>query len=171
MLLYRQIMAANGEKHKISCAMDHIIDAQMKGEISEENGIYIVENINVAAIETTLWSMEWAIAELVNHPTIQSKIRDEISKVLKGEPVTESNLTSHCERDIETSHTNSSSGAPHESGRSKARRAHYSKRVKGGGECLVACQRPIMVEESRRVQARKVLGRGMCNRCSCRRKS
>ena len=36
--------------------------------------------------------MEWAIAELVNHPTIQSKIRDEISKVLKGEPVTESNL-------------------------------------------------------------------------------
>ncbi|XP_020213770.1 cytochrome P450 CYP73A100 [Cajanus cajan] len=88
----RQIMTANGEKHKISCAIDHIIDAQMKGEISEENVIYIVENINVAAIETTLWSMEWAIAELVNHPTVQSKIRDEISKVLKGDAVTESNL-------------------------------------------------------------------------------
>lgn len=85
-------MAANGDKHKISCAMDHIIDAQMKGEISEENVIYIVENINVAAIETTLWSMEWAIAELVNHPAVQAKIRDEISSVLKGEPVTESNL-------------------------------------------------------------------------------
>ncbi|GLT97433.1 hypothetical protein SLE2022_149990 [Rubroshorea leprosula] len=88
----REIMAANGEKHKISCAIDHIIDAEMKGEITEENVLYIVENINVAAIETTLWSMEWAIAELVNHPTVQQKIRDEISTVLKGQPVTESNL-------------------------------------------------------------------------------
>ncbi|KAF9679860.1 hypothetical protein SADUNF_Sadunf06G0059500 [Salix dunnii] len=88
----RKIMASNGEKHKISCAMDHIIHAQMKGEISEENVLYIVENINVAAIETTLWSMEWAIAELVNHPTVQMRIRDEITKVLKGNPVTESSL-------------------------------------------------------------------------------
>ncbi|KAG8373919.1 hypothetical protein BUALT_Bualt11G0075300 [Buddleja alternifolia] len=88
----RKIMAENGEKHKITCAMDHIIDAQTKGEISEQNVLYIVENINVAAIETTLWSMEWAIAELANHPTIQRKIRDEISTVLKGQPVTESNL-------------------------------------------------------------------------------
>ncbi|XP_057981481.1 cytochrome P450 CYP73A100-like [Malania oleifera] len=88
----RKIMAANGGKHEISCAIDHIIYAQMKGEISEENVLYIVENINVAAIETTLWSMEWAIAELVNHPSAQSRIRDEISTVLKGSPVTESTL-------------------------------------------------------------------------------
>ncbi|GMI68815.1 CINNAMATE 4-HYDROXYLASE, REDUCED EPRDERMAL FLUORESCENCE 3, cinnamate-4-hydroxylase [Hibiscus trionum] len=88
----REIMAANGDKHKISCAIDHIIDAQMKGEISEENVLYIVENINVAAIETTLWSMEWAIAELVNHPDVQHKIRREISRVLNGKHVTESNL-------------------------------------------------------------------------------
>ncbi|CAK8574104.1 unnamed protein product [Lathyrus sativus] len=88
----RKIMAENGEKHEINCAIDHIIDAEMKGEITEENVTYIVENINVAAIETTLWSMEWAIAEIVNHPKVQTKIRDEISKVLKGEQVTESNL-------------------------------------------------------------------------------
>lgn len=88
----RKIMAANGENHKISCAIDYIIDAQNKGEISEENVLYIVENINVAAIETTLWSMEWAIAELVNHPTIQQKIREEISTKLEGNPVTEANL-------------------------------------------------------------------------------
>lgn len=85
-------MAANGEKHKISCAIDHIIDAENKGEISEQNVLYIVENINVAAIETTLWSMEWAIAELVNHPQVQNKIRNELSTVLGGNPVTESNL-------------------------------------------------------------------------------
>lgn len=43
-----------------------------------------------AAIETTLWSIEWAIAELVNHPEIQKKVRDEIDSVLgKGVPVTE----------------------------------------------------------------------------------
>ncbi|KAK4391928.1 cytochrome [Sesamum angolense] len=88
----RKVMAENGQNRKLSCAIDHIIDAQMKGEISEENVLYIVENINVAAIETTLWSMEWAIAELANHPAIQCKIRDEISTVLKGQRVTESNL-------------------------------------------------------------------------------
>ncbi|KAM7480942.1 hypothetical protein LguiB_005525 [Lonicera macranthoides] len=88
----RDIMAENGDKRKISCGIDHIIDAQMNGEITEENVLYIVENINVAAIETTLWSMEWAIAEIVNHPAVQCKIREEISTVLKGNPVTESNL-------------------------------------------------------------------------------
>uniref|UniRef100_A0A0A0LHE8 Trans-cinnamate 4-monooxygenase n=1 Tax=Cucumis sativus TaxID=3659 RepID=A0A0A0LHE8_CUCSA len=84
---YRKIMAANGDKHKITCAMDHIIDAQVKGEISEENVIYIVENINVAAIETTLWSMEWAIAELVNHPEIQHKIRRSCPGIVLAMPI------------------------------------------------------------------------------------
>ncbi|XP_021715894.1 cytochrome P450 CYP73A100-like isoform X1 [Chenopodium quinoa] len=88
----RKIMAANGENHNISCAIDYIIDAENRGEISKDNVLYIVENINVAAIETTLWSMEWAIAELVNHPKIQQKIRQEIATVLNGKPVTEANL-------------------------------------------------------------------------------
>ncbi|KAK4746585.1 hypothetical protein SAY87_025622 [Trapa incisa] len=88
----RSLMAANGDNHKITCAMDHILDAQRRGEITEANVIYIVENINVAAIETTLWSIEWAIAEVVNHPEVQRKIREEIRTVLKGKPITESNL-------------------------------------------------------------------------------
>ncbi|CAL0317746.1 unnamed protein product [Lupinus luteus] len=69
----------------IKCAIDHILDAQKKGEINEDNVLYIVENINVAAIETTLWSTEWGIAELVNHPHIQKKVREEINKVLGPE--------------------------------------------------------------------------------------
>lgn len=32
---------------KDKCAIDHILDAQKKGEISEDNVLYIVENINV----------------------------------------------------------------------------------------------------------------------------
>ena len=32
----------------LKCAIDHILDAQKKGEINEDNVLYIVENINVA---------------------------------------------------------------------------------------------------------------------------
>ncbi|RXI04062.1 hypothetical protein DVH24_038336 [Malus domestica] len=74
----------------LKCAIDHILDAQQKGEINEDNVLYIVENINVAAIETTLWSIEWGIAELVNHPEIQKKLRDELDAVLgRGVQITE----------------------------------------------------------------------------------
>ncbi|KAE8652989.1 trans-cinnamate 4-monooxygenase-like [Cucumis sativus] len=77
----------------VKCAIDHIVEAQENGEITEENVLFIVENINVAAIETTLWSMEWAIAELVNHPNIQSKVRDELDSVLKdGVQITEPDI-------------------------------------------------------------------------------
>lgn len=74
----------------LKCAIDHILEAEKKGEINEDNVLYIVENINVAAIETTLWSVEWGIAELVNHPHIQKKLRDELDKVLgPGVQITE----------------------------------------------------------------------------------
>lgn len=43
-------------------------------------------------IETTLWVMEWAIFELVNHPNVQSKLQDEISTILEGNPLTKSEL-------------------------------------------------------------------------------
>ncbi|KAG2285883.1 hypothetical protein Bca52824_045487 [Brassica carinata] len=77
----------------LKCAIDHILDAQQKGEINEDNVLYIVENINVAAIETTLWSIEWGVAELVNHPEIQTKLRNEIDTVLgPGVQVTEPEL-------------------------------------------------------------------------------
>ncbi|KAL5229404.1 hypothetical protein ABZP36_028180 [Zizania latifolia] len=86
----KKVMAQTGE---IRCAMDHILEAERKGEINHDNVLYIVENINVAAIETTLWSIEWGIAELVNHPEIQSKVRAEITEVLgAGAAVTEPDL-------------------------------------------------------------------------------
>ncbi|KAJ4730586.1 Trans-cinnamate 4-monooxygenase [Rhynchospora pubera] len=88
----RKVMSAPGDRNKLRCAMDHIIEAEKNGEISTENVIYIVENINVAAIETTLWSIEWAIAEVVNHPSVQQKIREELNKNLGDQPLTESNL-------------------------------------------------------------------------------
>ncbi|KAG9443243.1 hypothetical protein H6P81_014583 [Aristolochia fimbriata] len=81
------------ENNSLKCAIDHILDAEKKGEINEDNVLYIVENINVAAIETTLWSIEWAIAELVNHPEIQEKVRAEMDAVLgPGVQITEPDM-------------------------------------------------------------------------------
>lgn len=34
----------------LKCAIDHMFDAQAKGEINEDNVLYIVENINVAGM-------------------------------------------------------------------------------------------------------------------------
>ncbi|CAN1312570.1 Trans-cinnamate 4-monooxygenase C4H1 [Linum perenne] len=82
----RKLMSTNAMTNEgLKCAMDHILEAQQKGEISEDNALYIVENINVAAIETTLWSIEWGIAELVNHQHIQKKLREELDTVLRPE--------------------------------------------------------------------------------------
>ncbi|CAO2824791.1 unnamed protein product [Amaranthus hypochondriacus] len=91
----RNIASTKGpNSNELKCGMDHILEAKDKGEINENNVLYIVENINVAAIETTLWAFEWAIAELVNHPQIQKKVREEIDTVLgKGHQVTEPDTT------------------------------------------------------------------------------
>ncbi|KAL0844070.1 hypothetical protein Bca101_017316 [Brassica carinata] len=89
----RKEIASAKPTGSVKCAIDHILEAQEKGEINADNVLYIVENINVAAIETTLWSIEWGIAELVNHPEIQSKLRNEMDTVLgPGVQVTEPDL-------------------------------------------------------------------------------
>lgn len=84
----------NERKRKIvggeKIGVDFFLDAQLKGEISENSVLYLIQNMNVAAIETTLWSSEWAIAELVNNPEIQRKAREELDTVLgKGVAITE----------------------------------------------------------------------------------
>ncbi|KAI7742927.1 hypothetical protein M8C21_021435, partial [Ambrosia artemisiifolia] len=76
------------DNNQLKCAIDHILEAKEKGEITEDNVLYIVENINVA--ETTLWSIEWGIAELVNHPEIQARLRHELdTKLGPGVQITE----------------------------------------------------------------------------------
>ena len=46
----RQVPSAKptGSTGGLKCAIDHILEAQKKGEINEDNVLYIVENINVA---------------------------------------------------------------------------------------------------------------------------
>lgn len=38
------------DNNALKCAIDHILEAEQKGEINEDNVLYIVENINVAGI-------------------------------------------------------------------------------------------------------------------------
>nr|AKH04263.1 putative hydroxylase [Taxus baccata] len=89
----RRKILEKGEQMTTKCAIDHILEAEKKGEINEKNVVYIVENINVAAIETTLWSMEWALAELVNHPEVQRKVRSEVESIVgRGAAVKEADI-------------------------------------------------------------------------------
>ena len=58
--------------------------------INEFNMICSLLPFYNTAIETTLWSTEWGIAELINNPEIQKKLRDELETVLgKGVHITE----------------------------------------------------------------------------------
>ena len=45
------------DNNALKCAIDHILDAQQKGEIHEDNILYIVENINVAGMKISLFSL------------------------------------------------------------------------------------------------------------------
>nr|XP_028955397.1 trans-cinnamate 4-monooxygenase-like [Malus domestica] len=102
MLLFKDHFIDERKKHTstqattdegLKCAIDHILEAKQKGEINEDNIYHIVDNVNAAAIETTMWSMEWGIAELVNHPEIQKKLREELDAVLgRGVQITEPDI-------------------------------------------------------------------------------
>ncbi|KAG6546281.1 hypothetical protein Mapa_012321 [Marchantia paleacea] len=88
-LAAREARRQAGEK----VAIDFIFESEKKGEINFDNVLYIVENINVAAIETTLWSIEWGVAELCNNPHMLKRIRTELDTVLgRGNLITEPDI-------------------------------------------------------------------------------
>lgn len=78
----------NGDK----CAIDRILRDQMNHEISEENVLYLIESLNVQAIETTLCSLEWVLAEVINNQDIQDRLREELDTVLDGAQLTEPDI-------------------------------------------------------------------------------
>jgi hypothetical protein len=44
------------DNNGLKCATDHILEAQQKGEINEDNVLYIIENINVAGMHVQSFS-------------------------------------------------------------------------------------------------------------------
>lgn len=48
-VLFRRMASTRASNSgELRCAIDHILEAEKKGEINEDNVLYIVENINVA---------------------------------------------------------------------------------------------------------------------------
>ncbi|KAL5580495.1 hypothetical protein UlMin_012937 [Ulmus minor] len=83
---------SSGHDEGLKCGIDHILEAQKKGEINEKNVLYVVENLNIAGIDTVSRTIEWCIAELVNHPKVQNKLHHELDTVLGSTQITESHI-------------------------------------------------------------------------------
>uniref|UniRef100_A0A0D3EVK5 trans-cinnamate 4-monooxygenase n=1 Tax=Oryza barthii TaxID=65489 RepID=A0A0D3EVK5_9ORYZ len=85
------------DNNGLKCAIDHILEAQQKGEINEDNVLYIVENINVAGTRASVHDRDDAVVDGVgdrgagvNHGEIQEKLRRELDTVLgPGRQITE----------------------------------------------------------------------------------
>ncbi|EAY76296.1 hypothetical protein OsI_04230 [Oryza sativa Indica Group] len=76
------------DNNGLKCAIDHILEAQQKGEINEDNVLYIVENINVA--DDAVVDGVGDRGARVNHGEIQEKLRRELDTVLgPGRQITE----------------------------------------------------------------------------------
>ncbi|EPS57212.1 hypothetical protein M569_17608, partial [Genlisea aurea] len=83
----------DGDGEKLKCAMDYVLEAEKNGEINEDNVLFMVDSLNAGATVSIISTMEWGIAELVNHPEIQKKVREEIDRELgSGVQVTEGDL-------------------------------------------------------------------------------
>ncbi|KAG0630560.1 hypothetical protein M758_1G187600 [Ceratodon purpureus] len=80
---HKKSVAVKGPQSSIGKpGIDHILSAEQNGEINEDNMLYMIENVNAAGTETTLWSIEWGLAELVNNPEMQKRMRDELDEIL-----------------------------------------------------------------------------------------
>ncbi|TKY68522.1 Geraniol 8-hydroxylase [Spatholobus suberectus] len=79
---------------------DDVLDALLN--ISQENGKikmdkdeieHLLLNIFVAGTDTTTYTLEWAMAELIHNPKIMSKVQKELEEVVgKGNPVEETDV-------------------------------------------------------------------------------
>lgn len=65
--------AMGDQKH----AVDFLLEAQLKGEVTELNVLHLVQNLDAGAIETTTQTVEWGITELVKRPDVQRKLFEE----------------------------------------------------------------------------------------------
>ncbi|MQK21999.1 cytochrome P450, partial [Escherichia coli] len=84
-----------------SATKDDVLDAllnlsqQHNGKIEmDKNEIeHLLLNIFVAGTDTTTYTLEWAMAELIHYPAIMSKVEKELEQVIgKGKPVEETDI-------------------------------------------------------------------------------
>lgn len=89
----KKFLKANESQRGNKCAIDRILEDQKNQEINENNVLYIIENLNIQAIESTLYSMEWVLAEVINHSEIQEKVRNELDKVVGEAQISEPDVS------------------------------------------------------------------------------
>ncbi|THU53669.1 hypothetical protein C4D60_Mb10t16890 [Musa balbisiana] len=115
--LFNKLRAANGERSRLAQSFEYnygdfipVLRPFLRGYLKKCQDLkvnrlklfddhFVAEkncsnrSVVRAAIETTLWSIEWGVAELVNHPEIQRKLRHELDSVLgRGVPITEPDI-------------------------------------------------------------------------------
>ncbi|KAK7313845.1 hypothetical protein VNO77_39047 [Canavalia gladiata] len=84
----------------VSVANDDVLDALLN--LSQENGKiemdkdeieHLLLNIFVAGTDTSTYTLEWAMAELIHNPKIMSEVEKELRQVVgKGKPVEETDV-------------------------------------------------------------------------------
>nr|AXU39897.1 coumarate 3-hydroxylase [Narcissus papyraceus] len=84
--LTRAIMEEHTRVRKESGARQHFVDAlltlQEKYDLSEDTIIGLLWDMITAGMDTTVISVEWAMAELVKHPRVQEKVQEELDRVI-----------------------------------------------------------------------------------------
>nr|AGI97941.1 p-coumarate 3-hydroxylase [Narcissus tazetta] len=84
--LTRAIMEEHTRARKESGARQHFVDAlltlQEKYDLSEDTIIGLLWDMITAGMDTTVITVEWAMAELVKHPRVQEKVQEELDRVI-----------------------------------------------------------------------------------------
>ncbi|KAG0480449.1 hypothetical protein HPP92_011307 [Vanilla planifolia] len=84
--LTRAIMEEHSQARKKSGARQHFVDAlitlQEKYDLSEDTIIGLLWDMITAGMDTTVISVEWAMAELVRNPGVQEKAQEELDRVV-----------------------------------------------------------------------------------------
>ncbi|PON50720.1 Cytochrome P [Trema orientale] len=172
-------------KEKLGFAgIGHILEAQQMGEITKDNVHYLIENMNVAAknshfiVDCTLAgakaiiikapSLEWAIADVANHPEVQKRIQIELDTVLgPGIQITERDiqkllyLQAVIEEVLKARHGGSSPGPSSEHKRRKDRIIRHPSREQDNDKYVVVGQQPDPLEEPGRVSTPEIRGGGV----------
>ncbi|KAK3446507.1 LOW QUALITY PROTEIN: hypothetical protein EUGRSUZ_A02185 [Eucalyptus grandis] len=96
--LTRAIMEEHTVARQKSGAKQHFVDALLtlkdKYDLSEDNIIGLLWDMITAGMDTTVISVEWAMAELIKNPRVQQKAQEELDRVVGFERVvTESDFS------------------------------------------------------------------------------
>nr|GEV62605.1 cytochrome P450 93A3-like [Tanacetum cinerariifolium] len=87
----------NNESGEVRDLLDMLLDIEqdtsMEIKLSKENIKALIQDLFVAATDTSSRTLEWIIAEFINHPNIMKKAREEINQVVgKNRLVQESDI-------------------------------------------------------------------------------